>query len=68
MVLKWMIQAIEKIIRAFLWSGRRDLRGGHCPVAWERVTRPLHLGGLGVLNLEKLGWALQLRWLWYKKT
>lgn len=33
MVPKWMIQAIDKIIRAFLWRGRRDLRGGHCPVA-----------------------------------
>jgi hypothetical protein len=26
------------------------------------------LGELGILNLEKMGWALHMRWLWLKKT
>jgi hypothetical protein len=26
------------------------------------------MGGLGIHNLEVLGWALNLRWLWLKKT
>lgn len=30
--------------------------------------RPLHLGELGVLNLEVLSWALCMRWLWQRKT
>lgn len=29
---------------------------------------PLDLGGLGLHNLEALGWALNLRWLWLRKT
>jgi hypothetical protein len=32
------------------------------------VCRPLSLGGLGIHNLEVLGWALNLSWLWLKKT
>lgn len=56
---KWAIKAIEKIIRAFLWRGRKEARGGHCPIAWDCVTRPLQLGGLGIHNLTTLGWALQ---------
>jgi hypothetical protein len=32
------------------------------------VTRPLSLGGLCVPNLRYMGWALQLRWLWFKKA
>jgi hypothetical protein len=31
-------------------------------------TRPLGLGGIGVLNLELMGWSLQIRWLWFMKT
>jgi len=30
--------------------------------------RPLDLGGLGIHNLEIMGWALRMRWLWLKKT
>jgi hypothetical protein len=50
----------------FLWKGRKCVQGGHCRVSWERVCRPLELGGLGVHNLEALGWSLNMRWLWYK--
>jgi hypothetical protein len=41
---------------------------GCCLVAWEKVMRPLDLGGLGIHNLEIMGWALQMRWLWIEKT
>jgi hypothetical protein len=37
-------------------------------VSWETVQRPLQYGGLGILNLEMLGWALRARWLWLQKT
>jgi hypothetical protein len=32
------------------------------------VCRPLKFGGLGIHNLEILGWALNVRWLWLRKT
>ncbi|GJM95079.1 hypothetical protein PR202_ga11777 [Eleusine coracana subsp. coracana] len=56
---RW-IKAIEKIIRASLWRNRKEARGSHCPIAWERATRPLKFGGPGIFNLETLGWALQM--------
>jgi hypothetical protein len=66
--LKWVLKAIDKIRRGFLWKGRRDVRGGCCLVNWGRVSRPIELGGLGIHNLEALGWSLCMRWLWFKKT
>lgn len=52
---KWVYKAINKIIRGFVWKGRREVQGGHCLVGWTRVCRPSDLGGLGIHNLEILG-------------
>jgi len=52
---KWLLRAIDKLHRAFLWKGRRLVSGGHCPVTWERACRSEELGGLGIHNLEILG-------------
>lgn len=65
---KWIIRAIDKLRRGFLWKGRTDTKGGQCPIAWEWVTRPLHLGGLAIHDLDTLGSALKMRWLWIQKT
>lgn len=65
---KWFVKAIDKYRRAFLWKGRKQVNGGSCLVSWEKVQRPLDLGGLGILNLQIMGWALQARWLWFRKT
>jgi len=51
------LQAVDKIRRGFLWKGRKDTRGGHCLIAWPKVTRPPELGGLGISDLQRLGWA-----------
>jgi len=64
----WALKAIDKIRRGFLWKGRRDARGGHCLLAWPKVARPRNLGGLGISNLQNLGYALKLIWLWLHKT
>lgn len=47
----WAIKEIDKIRRRFLWRGRKDLKGGHCHVAWDKVCRPLDPGGLSISDL-----------------
>jgi len=64
----WALKAIDKIRRGFLWKGRKDVKGGHCLLAWPYVTWPEELGGLGISQLQHLGWALRMRWLWLQKT
>jgi len=34
----WALKAIDKIRRGFLWKGRKDVKGGHCLLAWPYVT------------------------------
>jgi hypothetical protein len=63
----WAHKAIDKIQRSYFWRGHREAKGGHCLVAWDRVCRPIEMGGLGISNLKVLGWALRTRWLWLKK-
>jgi hypothetical protein len=65
---KWVLKAIDKRRRGFLWNGHQQANGGNCLVAWKKVQRPLEYGGLGIHNLELLGWALRIRWLWAQKT
>jgi hypothetical protein len=64
---KWVLKAIDKR-RGLLWKGQEQAKGGHCLVSWERVQQPLEYGGLGIHNLDLLGCALQIRWLWAEKT
>lgn len=64
---KWVIKAVDKR-RGFLWKGQEQANGGNCLVSWERVQRPLEYGGLGIHNLETLGLALRICWLWAQKT
>jgi hypothetical protein len=47
---------------AFLWTGPDMVQRGKCLVAWDWVQRPLHLGGLGVLDVKLLDIALRSRW------
>jgi hypothetical protein len=53
----------DKLRRRSLWAGSQQLQGGKCKVSWNRVCRPLNRGGLGVVDLERFGRALRLRWL-----
>jgi hypothetical protein len=64
----WVIKAIDKRRRGFLWKGQEKADGGNCLVSWEQVQWPLCFGGLGVHNLERMGYALRIRWLWLQKT
>ena len=46
----------------------RAANGGNCLVSWEKDQRPVQFRGLGIHNLETLGWSLRIRWLWAQKT
>lgn len=58
----WAIERIDKCRRAFLWTGSNAVAGGKCKVAWRLVRIPKELGGLGIVDLRRLGIALRLRW------
>jgi hypothetical protein len=63
-----ILKLIVKIERGFLWAGRAAANGGHCHVNWQRVARPIALGGLGIHDLEGTSLSLRLRWLWLSRT
>jgi hypothetical protein len=64
----WLLKAFRKVMRAFLWTGTDAIQNGKVLVARNRIQRPLHLGGAGVLDLRLLGIALCFRWLWLQRT
>jgi hypothetical protein len=63
-----VLESLLKISRAFMWKGRREVKGGHCLVAWDKVASPKLLGGLGIPNLKLLNLALRCRWSWLQKV
>jgi hypothetical protein len=63
---KKFYKELDKLRKRFLWAGNQQLHGGKCKVSWARVCRPLRRGGLGILDLERFGHALRLRWLWFQ--
>lgn len=64
----WFFKCVEKIQRGFFWRGQSDANGGCCLVAWQTVCLSKHYGGLGIHNLQRLNWALRMRWRWLEKT
>ena len=62
------LDALQGIMRGFLWKGRRDVKGGHCLVAWDKVATPKEVGGLGVPNLRLMNLALRSRWPWLQRV
>lgn len=63
-----VLKQINRVLREFLWYDRKEMRNGHGPVHWQRVCRPLELGGLGIPDLHRQGVALRARWLWLQRT
>ncbi|WVZ54435.1 hypothetical protein U9M48_005227 [Paspalum notatum var. saurae] len=61
---KSTLKEIDTKRKRFLWAGSEALTGAKCKVNWPRSTRPVDLGGLGVLHLGKFARGLRLRWLW----
>jgi hypothetical protein len=54
----WLLKQFQKLMRAFLWTGTDMVQSGKCLVAWCRIQWPLHLGGLGMIDLRLLGVVL----------
>jgi hypothetical protein len=57
---QWLLKGLQKICKAFLWTRSDLVQNNKCLVAWSRVQRLLHLGGLGMLDLRLLGLALRV--------
>jgi hypothetical protein len=63
---KHFYKDLNKMRCRFFWSRMQQLHGRKCKVNWNRVSRPIHRDGLGILNLDCFGRALRLRWLWFQ--
>jgi hypothetical protein len=64
----WLLKAIQRILKAFLWSGSEVVQNRKCIMAWRRVQRPVNYDGLGVLDVRLLGIALQAGSPWPHRT
>lgn len=54
---------IEKLMRDIFWERYSDENLTHL-VAWEQVSKPKELRGLGIVNLRKKNEALLAKWWW----
>jgi hypothetical protein len=64
----WAVKAIEKLLKGFLWKGRKEANGGNCLLAWPKVARPKEMGGRGLFDIRSLGWTLRAKWPWLQRT
>ncbi|KAI3704850.1 hypothetical protein L1987_75079 [Smallanthus sonchifolius] len=62
-----VLNGIEGIIRRFLWGGNNVIKKTHW-VAWERVTAPIKMGGLGLSKLKEVNTSLLCKWIWRYKS
>ncbi|GJN31666.1 hypothetical protein PR202_gn00035 [Eleusine coracana subsp. coracana] len=58
---------IDGLIRKFWW-GRKEGKGTTCWVAWEEMTKPKYLGGLGFHDIDMFDLALLARQAWQVLT
>jgi hypothetical protein len=63
-LLPWLLREMREFMTTFMWMGTNVVQRGKCLLAWDRVQRPLHLGGLGVLDLNLFSVALHACWIW----
>ncbi|KAJ4805062.1 RNA-directed DNA polymerase (reverse transcriptase)-related family protein [Rhynchospora pubera] len=60
----WVVRAMDRLRRDFLWKGTTvPARGVHL-LSWDRVCLPKNFDGFGLLNLSLHNLCLLLRWWW----
>ena len=60
------MKGIIKLERAFLWAASIKSFGRKSKVKWDLAYQPEYLGGLGVIDLEKIVRALRRQWPWFE--
>jgi hypothetical protein len=64
----WLLEEINRWMRAFFWAGKDEVQGGQCLVAWRTICKPKEFGGLGVKDLRLQGLTMRARWFWLTRT
>jgi len=59
-----IITKICFILSQFLWSITYMDHKYHL-ISWDTISRPMELGGWGILNTRIFGWSLLLKSLWW---
>jgi hypothetical protein len=63
-----ILHDIDRIRHSFVWIGFDNAIGGQCTVASAKVTRPVDLSRLGVIDVATFGYALRLQWEWFARA
>ncbi|KAK1296362.1 hypothetical protein QJS10_CPB15g00774 [Acorus calamus] len=61
---KGIADKLDSMRRRFFWSGVSTASTKPCMVKWNYICTPKALGGLGVLELQRMNKALLSKWLW----
>ncbi|KAJ4813321.1 RNA-directed DNA polymerase (reverse transcriptase)-related family protein [Rhynchospora pubera] len=62
---RWLIDAIDKARKRFIWGTNNEGKHRTHLVAWDKLCMPKEVGGLGIKNIKLQNQAFLLRWLWF---
>ncbi|KAJ3685462.1 hypothetical protein LUZ61_014626 [Rhynchospora tenuis] len=60
----WVVKAIDRIRRDFIWGGAQGRGGKLHLISWDLLCQPKSIGGLGLSNIITQNNSLLLRWIW----